>query len=85
MINFLQPILAHITGQIGMLHMLERGTSPLEGCLRIPAFVLVIFCHFDMGINMTIGCGRFPQADRFIKVAAFLLQNGQALYCQAKV
>ena len=76
MIDFLPPIVPHISSQVSLLYMLLRGTSPLKGSLRITAFMFVIFGHLNMSIDMTIGRGCFPQTDRLPKITTSLLQRG---------
>ena len=83
--DLLLPVLPDVDRQVGAFHVFQRGTSPFQGGLHVPAFVLAIFCHFDMGIDVTVCGGGFPQADRFLEVAASLLQDGQTLHSHAEV
>src|SRR5215207_141072 len=83
--NLIQPVCSHIGRQVSLFHMLEGGASPLQGRFHIPALVLIVFCHLDMSIDMTVRGCFLPEPQGFIKVAASLLQDGQALHGQAEV
>src|SRR5688500_3731091 len=85
MMDLIQPVFSHISRQVSMFHMLKGRAGPLQGSFHIPALVLIIFCHLDMSIDMTIRRGLFPQPKGFAKVAAPLLQDGQTLHGQAEI
>ena len=60
MMDLIQPVLSHISRQVVVFHMFEGRASPLQRRLHITALMLVIFCHLDMSIDMTIRRGSFP-------------------------
>src|SRR5512146_1833140 len=83
--NFIQPVLSHVGGQVSAFHMLESRASPLECSLYVAALMLIIFRQFDMGIDVALCRGSFPQPERFVYIPTSFLKDGQSLHGQAEI